>query len=130
MSRIQKSSKKPLKRRRPSKKLVTNLESLASALPEAPTNSEVRTAIGDAKIRHRSMKSRPGAMKRKEALLNVERERFNKNMAQMASLDVDRAEVKKTEATAESNGGSSGRWQALREFIQQTMEQRPDPKGT
>lgn len=76
------------------------------------------------------MKSKPGAMKRKEALLNVERERFNKNMAQMASLDVDHAKMGKPEVTSDNKSCTASRWQALRGFIQQTMEQRTDTKGT
>ena len=82
--------------------------------------------VGNAKIRHTSLKSRPGAMKKKEALINLEKERFNKNMAQMAALPtvgdaaVNNGEVVKT-------GCSSGnRWAALRQFIQNTTERRSD----
>jgi hypothetical protein len=117
VNRIEKAHKKPLKRRRPSKKLVTTLESLADALPDA--GDEVRI-VGDAKIRHRSLKSRPGATKRREKLEKMERERFGKNMAQLAagSAQVSGEEAQKT-ATA-------NRWAALRGFISQTLEQKPE----
>lgn len=116
VNRIEKAHKTPLKRRRPSKKLVTTLESLADALPD--TEGAERT-IGDAKIRHKSMKSRPGATKRREKLEKMERERFGKNMAQLTagSIEITGEEAQKT-ATA-------SRWAALRGFISQTLEQKP-----
>lgn len=117
MNRIEKAHKKPLKRRRPSKKLVTTLESLADALPDA--GDEVRI-VGDVKIRHKSLKSRPGAMKRREKLEKLERERFSKNMAQLAAGSATNAgEEAQKVATA-------NRWAALRGFISQTLEQKPE----
>ncbi|TAQ87295.1 hypothetical protein B7494_g4396 [Chlorociboria aeruginascens] len=81
ISRIEKSHKKPLKRRRPNKKLVATLESLADALPEVEEKEEG----GEGKIKHKSLKSRPGAMKKREKLERMERERFGKNMAILAT---------------------------------------------
>lgn len=63
-------------------------------------------------------------MKKQEKLTRMEKERFNKNMAQMA--------VGRDAATAEASAASSGhrlRWAAVRQFIQQTAEQRPDPSA-
>jgi pyruvate-formate lyase len=61
------------------------------------------------------MKSRPGATKRKEKLEKAERERFGKNMAQMASK-VGTG----TEQRAEN------KWAALRSFIAGTMEKKEE----
>jgi Ribosome biogenesis protein SLX9 len=117
VNRIEKAHKKPLKRRRPSKKLVTTLQSLADALPDA---SAIVNEVGDTKIRHKSMKSRPGAMKRKEKLEKMEKERFMKNMAQ---LTVGSADAMGEE---EQRAATASRWAALRSFISQTMEQKEE----
>ena len=126
VSRIEKSKASSKKRRRPSKKLVTNLESLANALPEAPENKKQDVMMGDVKIRQRSLKSRPGAMKRKEKLATIEKERFNKSMAQMmGSAAVSQVNHEAT-GSAEPSTEGRNKWAALRGFIQQTMEQRPE----
>lgn len=124
------------KRRRQKKQLVANLESLADALPEDgdPATTENQAAGSKATIlkeqanitliHRRSMKSRPGALKRKEKLDRGERERFAKNLAEMSG--------KMTEATGDNSGKLEiasrvhGCWAALRGFIGQTMEQRPE----
>lgn len=122
VSRIEKSHPYTKKRRRPSKKLITNLESLADALPSVPEDQRV---TGDVSIKHKSLKSKPGAMKKKEALIGMERERFNKNMTQMIKFHMpnDEGESQSTSPTATESTGK--RWAAIRGFIQQTMEQRP-----
>ncbi|KAL8928148.1 MAG: hypothetical protein Q9208_001858 [Pyrenodesmia sp. 3 TL-2023] len=122
LSRIEKSKPQSKKRRRPSEKLVANLESLVEALPDAPGPREAdNVESANAKIKHQSFKSRPGAMKKKEKIIGMEKDRFNKNMAQMAAAG----------ASDPSQGGdasgvphTSTKWAALRNFIQQTMEQR------
>jgi len=130
VTRIEKANSKATKRRRPSKKLVADLESLANALPD-DMDGDAGGVVesGNAKIRHRSLKSRPGAMKRKEKLETMEKERFGKNMAQMvtgaATAPTQSAEGSTAEA-ANGSGASSTRWAALRGFIQQTMEQKPE----
>lgn len=119
VNRIEKANKKPLKRRRPSKKLVTTLESLADALPD--TQDAVKET-NDAKIRHKSLKHRPGAMKRKEKLEKMERERFGKNMAQLSTVvtpDIAAGDVKPVTST-------TSRWAALRGFIETTLEQKEE----
>ena len=73
------------------------------------------------------MKSRPGAMKRREKIDQGERERFAKNLAQMAA------------STGLASGGSieqtngtplmSQRWAALKGFVSQTLEQKPEMKS-
>jgi hypothetical protein len=134
MSKITKSSSKKPRRRRPNKKLVANLDSLAAALPDEDFPVQDRVAGNEAKdqvniIRRKSMKSRPGAMKRQEKLDQSERERFAKNMAQMAvstpALKSDGDTSGQTEGVAAS---TSQRWAALRGFIAQTLEQKPELK--
>ncbi|KAF1974224.1 hypothetical protein BU23DRAFT_553600 [Bimuria novae-zelandiae CBS 107.79] len=113
VSKIEKSSSKIQKRRRPNKKLVTNLESLADALSGLEGDGgqgEVVVAGGQAKIQKKSLKSRPGAMKRKEKLEKLEKERFNANLVQMAT----------------SSAASTDRWAALRSHVQNTMEVKPE----
>ncbi|KAI9842463.1 MAG: hypothetical protein M1837_007132 [Sclerophora amabilis] len=132
VSKIEKSSKQPRKRRRPSKRLITNLKSLADALPETGEAEESSTVVGDALIKHKSLKSRPGATKRKEKLERMERKRFGQNMAQMLQpVGVTPQQVSDNSGSGE--GGShvvDNRWSALRGFISQTLEQKPEFRET
>lgn len=126
MSKIQKAYQKKPKRRRPSKKLVTNLDSLADALPAAEEGDRNDASNQVNIIKHKTMKSRPGAMKRKEKLEQMERDRFMKNLAQMTRIEANTT----SEAAASSESQAeppptSSRWAALRGFISQTMEQQP-----
>ncbi|KAJ4292684.1 hypothetical protein N0V90_009347 [Kalmusia sp. IMI 367209] len=116
VSRIEKSSSNVQKRRRPNKKLVANLESLADALPglgRDDGNNEV--VVGQAKIQKKSLKSRPGAMKKKEKLEKMEKERFNMNMAQMAAA-----------SKASGTNSTADRWAALKNHVQTTLEVKPE----
>lgn len=126
VNRIEKANAKPVKRRRPSKKLITTLDSLVDALPDT---GDAEAVVGDGRIRQKSLKSRPGALKRKVVIENAEKERFNANLAVLsktpavhvgAGMDVDVANgaEKTTKASA-----TAGRWAALRGFINSTMEQ-------
>ena len=128
ISRIEKANKKTQKRRRPSKKLVANLQALTDALPDLGSLGGAETETGNARIGLKGLKSRPGAMKRKEKLEKMERERFEKNMAQMVELKSAEATRSAAAAGNEAGSGTGSRWAALRGFIQQTMEQRPDAK--
>ena len=67
-------------------------------------------AGGQAKIQKKSLKSRPGAMKKKEKLEKMEKERFNANLAQMAT----------------SSSTSNDRWAALKNHVQNTMDVKPE----
>ncbi|CAL8579896.1 hypothetical protein XPA_005626 [Xanthoria parietina] len=127
ISRIEKSKAQPKKRRRPSKKLVASLESLAAALPDAPPRNDQVTETGIARIKHRSLKSQPGAMKKKEKIIRMERDRFNRNMAQMAAVQSPASgQMDTNQSTATgADGQSRSKWAVLRSHIQQTMEQRP-----
>ncbi|GFF35243.1 hypothetical protein IFM61606_02494 [Aspergillus udagawae] len=121
VSKIEKSSQKAPKRRRASKKLVANLESLADALPETETemndpNNQVNI------IKQKTLQHKPGAMKRRQKLEKLERDRFAKNMAQMSAIQTNVQPDAKPQNEASS---ASNRWAALRNFISQTMEQQP-----
>ncbi|KAL9100795.1 MAG: hypothetical protein Q9163_003875 [Psora crenata] len=153
------SASKITKRRRPGKKLVATLDGLADALPDhlgdeiidrasARRNDKERGIEGvasGAKIKHTSLKSRPGAGKRKEKLMALERERFAKNMALMAAGSADSVtkggksdggdvlseqemglDKVDTEAagSVQTGGSSKKQWAAIRSFIEQTMERR------
>lgn len=130
ISRIEKTNTKATKRRRPSKKLIANLESLADALPVVDAAEGDRTVTGDVRVRHKSLKSRPGAMKKKEKLEKMEKERFGRNMAQMADLhpsDIVGSNVAKSGA-ASTGTDNSKRWAALRSYIQQSMDPTEKPE--
>ncbi|KAI5309648.1 hypothetical protein KEM55_002744 [Ascosphaera atra] len=165
LARIEKSRKKKLKRRRPSKKLVTNLDSLADALPGSDDDEDTdmdgspraKKAQGlDAGgagqsniIKQKSLKHKPGALKKKEKIDARERDRFQRNLAQMSSaLKASReasgtaasttgtqasapaqAQAQAQPTTQTQDGAVSNRWAALRNFISQTMEQNPAFSG-
>ncbi|KAL1963497.1 hypothetical protein VTN77DRAFT_8078 [Rasamsonia byssochlamydoides] len=126
MAKVAKSYQKAPKRRRPSKKLVTNLDSLADALPAAEQGDRNDVSNQVNIIKQKTLKSGPGAMKRKEKLERMERDRFMKNLAQMTQIEAEGTNTAagSSESQAEPNSTSS-RWAALRGFISQTMEQQP-----
>lgn len=126
VNRIEKANTKTLKRRRPSKKLVATLESLADALPDFDDDGNGgERIVGDAKIRHKSLKSRPGATKRREKLEKMERERFGKNMAQLSASSEAMPAVEGEGQTAAAPA-TANKWAALRGFISQTLEQKAE----
>jgi hypothetical protein len=126
VSKIEKSSQKAPKRRRASKKLVANLESLADALPETETDMNDPSNQVNI-IKQKTLEHKPGAMKRRQKLEKLERDRFAKNMAQMSSIQTNVQPVAEPQNEASS---TSNRWAALRSFISQTMEQQPAFKTT
>jgi hypothetical protein len=66
------------------------------------------------------MKSKPGALKRKQKLDNEERARFARNLAQLSG-GADAGSSRAEQGAIQSN-----RWAALRGFIGQTLERRAD----
>lgn len=128
VSKIEKAVQKPKKRRRASKKLVTNLESLADALPETETGTE-RTQMPAGSqvniIKQKTLKHKPGTMKRREKLERLERDRFVRNMAQMTGMQPTAAAGTGGDASTGQSDTGPNRWAALRNFISQTMEQQP-----
>lgn len=129
ISRITKSQSKPLKRRRPSKKLVTTLASLGDVLGEL--ESEIKQGGGEkGEEGKKSLKSRPGAIKKREKVEKAERERFGGNMALMVEStrnEGPQAQVE-GEVAGEVRSTTSRRWAAMQEFIKQTMEQKEEFK--
>lgn len=126
MSRVEKSHEKPPKRRRPSKKLVANLHSLAEALPASDEKDRDGVGVQVNVIKRKTLKHRPGAVKRREKVERMERERFLKNLAEMTEIGT-KGVSNPSESTerAADQGSASNRWAALRNFISQTMEQQP-----
>ncbi|KAK1716806.1 ribosome biogenesis protein SLX9-domain-containing protein, partial [Colletotrichum acutatum] len=126
-------SGKTLKRRRPNKKLVATMESLADALPELEEGAQTLDQLREGKIRHKSLKSRPGALKRKEKVVKAEVARFGASMAALASVptaaNASGAGAMAVEGTmaqeAATTSATSSRWAALRKHISSTMEQNP-----
>ncbi|KAI1394772.1 ribosome biogenesis protein SLX9-domain-containing protein [Hypoxylon fuscum] len=146
VSRIEKANKKPLKRRRTSKKLIANLDSLADALPDLLADGETEEGLRqlrEGKIRHKSLKSQKGALKKKEKIVKGEVERFGFSLARLNTIaeqkiDVDRNTASgdeaiatqhqaqtRTQASAPAPTSTTNRWAALRGFISATMEQNP-----
>ncbi|OAA52784.1 hypothetical protein BBO_00625 [Beauveria brongniartii RCEF 3172] len=116
-----------------SKQLSTTLEGLADALPELQDGTEAPQG----KIRHKSIKSKKGALKRKEQVVKGEMERFGVSMAQLAGTKeqergngASTGEMMKKKMEGEGgrgqgSAGGSSRWAALRGYISSTMEQNP-----
>ncbi|GAP86176.1 hypothetical protein SAMD00023353_0303090 [Rosellinia necatrix] len=138
MSRVQKTHQKALKRRRPNKKLVTNLESLADALPDLLAEGETEEGLRqlrEGKIRHKSLKMKKGALRKKEKIVKGEMDRFSHSLAQLNAIGVgnpgDAMDTQiqtrpEAQGQAPSQAASTGnRWAALRGFISSTMEQNP-----
>ncbi|KAK4174832.1 ribosome biogenesis protein SLX9-domain-containing protein [Triangularia setosa] len=129
--------------------LVTTLESLGDALDNIEDEMEEEGVMDSeqalqGKVRHKSIKSRPGALKRKERVVKGEMSRFGYNLAQLATVtsaissatisrNPSSQQVKnqqeqpkmKKDATAAQEAATSNRWAALRGFISSTMEQNP-----
>ena len=87
------------------------------------------------KTKYKTLKSRPGAMKRKEKMIMAERERFDKNLALLAfgrdqrydgqpkgsSPSVEDQNIQDADLL-EARKKTSARWTAIREHISRTME--------
>lgn len=96
----------------------------------------IRKVPGEGKMEMKSLKHKPGAMKRKRVLEGREMERFGKNLAQLVG-SVQRgadfkagaagsADAKKGEsAVGQGPSAQADRWAALRGFIGGSMEQNP-----
>lgn len=121
---------------------------LADALPSL-TEDEVRAGAAerDGRVRLRSLRSKPGALRRKERVVRGEMERFGAVSAQLAGVrEVAAAESTAASAVANEDEGedeemggagaavhqqpqqpsvAANRFAALRGFISATMEQNP-----
>lgn len=137
------SKKAAARRRRPKNKLVTSLDALADALPDLTTSDgkdgqdALLAAAG--KVRHRSIKSKKGALRRKETIVRGEMERFGVNMAHLTGARESHPTTETGTRSQETHGededttaqetktaaATSNRWAALRGYISATMEQNP-----
>lgn len=122
------------KSRRPAKKLKTDIASLEDALPDLEDDGDewegfdedmnmtgeggmgTRTRSkkqrgGQGKMEMKSLKHKPGAMKKKAEMEGREKERFGKNLAGLMGGGGD-----------DGSEGGDKRWEALRGFIGETME--------
>ena len=154
VSRIASSKVSKTKRRRPQNKLKTSLDSLAAALPELKAG-EGNEEVLAGKVKHKSLRSKKGALKRKERIVKGEMERFGASMAKLAESQgavanatpeyrrMDKVEDSEDEEIGDVTQGSaalqiesqpppavapnatSNRWAALRGYISATMEQNP-----
>ncbi|KAI1466717.1 ribosome biogenesis protein SLX9-domain-containing protein [Daldinia caldariorum] len=149
VSRIEKahskSSSSSTKRRRPGNKLVANLDSLADALPDLLADGETEEGLRqmrEGKVRHKSLRSRPGALRRKERIVKGEVERFGVSLARLSAVPEKQVSVttgvEKEGEVPEGQSASTtaaavvvpqvsttNRWAALRGYISATMEQNP-----
>ncbi|KAF8451541.1 ribosome biogenesis protein SLX9-domain-containing protein [Terfezia claveryi] len=148
---ITKSSKKNFKRkesRASRQNLITGLSSLADALPDADNEGEwedwehdvfdqsskdamrslqqKKKAEGEGKMKMKmkTIRSKPGAQKRKEKVLREECVRFGKNLAIMNSAAV--ATEGKEPGTVQVPVPAVSSWAALRGFIANTMERKEE----
>ncbi|KAL7924410.1 ribosome biogenesis protein SLX9 domain-containing protein [Trichoderma austrokoningii] len=106
---------------------LSSLDSLADALPELAAG-EGAAEILSGKIRHQSLRSKRGALKRKERLLKGEMERFGVSMAQMSNMPTQggsQTTVDSSNKSAPAPASAPNRWAALRGYISATMEQNP-----
>ncbi|KAK5064231.1 hypothetical protein LTR84_000064 [Exophiala bonariae] len=139
MHKITKSSTTKPRRRRPNKKLITTLDALADALPDDDDETSGTATAGSRPqdqinvIKRKSLKSKPGAMKRREKLDKSERDRFAKNMAQLTPASTKDAggvnnnnATSSTQPASQSAPSTSQRWAALRSFISQTLETKAE----
>lgn len=173
MNKVRDAGVRKSKPRRPNRKLKTDLEGLADALPEIEgmasgsgsageedewegvESEEEGMAVdgmgeglrkrrrrvkkvpgGDGKMELKSLKHKPGALKRKRALEARETERFGRNLAQLVGSVKKGSDLKSTaagasdgkagESTAQQGGSAQAdRWAALRGFIGGSMQQNP-----
>ena len=134
--------KNALKRRRPGKKLVANLQSLADALPDLLEDGETEEGLKqlrEGKVRHKSMKMKKGALKKKEGIVKGEMERFGRSLAQLTAVGAagvgsqnqgqgqgsDTQQQSQAESQPVMATPTANRWAVLRGFISSTMEQNP-----
>lgn len=87
-------------------------------------------------MRHRSLKSTPGALRKKERLVRGEMERFGLSLAQLSTVqetpqqqrEAEMVDVEDKDGEEENRApvqSTANRFAALRGFISATMEQNP-----
>jgi len=118
---------KSIKRRRPSKKLVTTLEGLEDALPELEEallmGNKKSLGIDGKTETFKSLGSKPGVRRKREKIEREERERFGKNLATLSL-------AKPANAGGEAvQSATSNRWAALRAHISTSMAEQSSAGG-
>ena len=83
-----------------------------------------KKAEGEGKMKMKTIKSRPGAQKRREKVLREECVRFGENLAIIGSAMVAVATEGRNDGAAQVPAVSS--WAALRGFIANTMERKEE----
>jgi Ribosome biogenesis protein SLX9 len=125
LSKARKSAgvSKTLKRRRPSKKLVTTLGELENALPDLEEQM-VKAKTGQSSVTgFKSLGSKPGVRKKREKIEREERERFGKNLAVLSM-----AKPASGKAGGETSD-TSNRWAALRAHLHTSMGEQGSATG-
>lgn len=122
------------------------MDALAAALPSL-TADEVSAgaAARDGRVRHRSLRSKPGALKRRERVVRGEMERFGLSLAQLAGVREEEGQQQKeergdddadtamagdvvaatTQPQQQQPSAVANRFAALRGYISATLEQNP-----
>lgn len=139
------ASRKNAKRAAKKREQVANFAS-EGLLDALPTLTDAEVAGGqterEGKVRHKSIKSARGALKKKERVVRSEMERFGMSLAQLETVkEADMPAASTTGSTAGGGdakmegvveeaapagaSGAAGRFAALRGFIAATMEQNP-----
>ncbi|TGZ83398.1 hypothetical protein EX30DRAFT_339578 [Ascodesmis nigricans] len=133
-SKAPSSSSRSRRRKAANSTLATSLSTLADALPSASSDDFVNANVNFVSQSSRDhlaarsnkerqgIKSRPGAMKRKENMLKNECERFGKNLAIIEG-------VRSQEGAGEGERKKEGQpnsWAMLRNFIGSTMEKKEE----
>ncbi|CCU74891.1 hypothetical protein BGHDH14_bgh01352 [Blumeria hordei DH14] len=143
VKRIEKSTTKPLKRRRPNKKLITTMNTLMDALPDIEALVQGPNNVNTS-IKQKSLKSRPGVMKRKDKLEKVEKARFGQNMAHImgieqtemnsnvptASSKMEAESLPDVESDTPKSTTTAKRFAALRAWAISNMEKHPSFEKT
>lgn len=154
ISKIEKSAvasgqkKKSLKRRRPNKKLVATLESLGDALDDIVAQGGMGGQEDDdaqlraGKVRHKSLKSKPGALKKKERIVRGEMERFGRSLAQLVAVSggggdggsgsstQGRGEGIEVERTEEEEARTESQTQTQSQIQSQSTTTQPQPQSS
>ncbi|KAL1868914.1 hypothetical protein Daus18300_005750 [Diaporthe australafricana] len=133
------TQRKNLKRREKARQAQasTSLSALSDALPSL-TADEVQAGETETsgRVRHKSLKSAPGALRKKDRLVRGEMDRFGRSLAQLSSVrEQPVVPAQQTEMDVELKDGeeenrapvqsTANRFAALRGFISATMEQNP-----
>ena len=95
------------------------------ALPEDETRGGLNGKAQTVHAGHKSFRIKPGAMKQKEKIDRLERERFSRNMAQMAEQRVSTEESRKCQPNQNTEtqqlDANATRWSYLRKFLAKSM---------